>query len=152
MPGLIEFVRQYGLREYVAMVTVAAVCGIGVAALINFSSQGVAGGQALLKTRAKIESESSRLLTTRVSHQARTALPARHRVRSHALRQAPAAGPRRVSPRPAARLVAVRTPAHAPKPVVRAPAPAPKPTLAPKQRSSGGGQKPKGQLQFDDSG
>jgi hypothetical protein len=165
MPGLIEFLRQYSLREYLSMVTLAALCGLGVAALINFSSQGVAGGQALLKTKAQIEADHSRLLTTRVSH-ASPARPARpHRARSRARRHSAKPRPRHKSHAPAARLVAVRTPTRAPaprprtesrpkpapKPVVRAPQPAPKPAAAPKQPSSGGGE-PKRTLQFDDSG
>ena len=152
MPGLIEFLRQYGLREYLSMVMVAALCGSGVAALINVSSHGAAGGQVLVKTKAQIEADSSRLLTTRVSAPAR---PVR-RARRQASRAA------------AARLAAVRTPAPATAPeprvvtrprsapaatpVVRAPRPAATPAPAPKHASSDAGGKSGGSLQFDDSG
>lgn len=146
MPVLIAFLRQYGLREYLLMLTVAAVCGLGLAALINAASGDVAGGQALLKTKAQLEANSSRVLTTRVFKPVREAHPQRRH------RSAPASA--------VPRLVAVRTPAPkpvvvqrqvalrpvpTPTPVVRAPRPAPKPAATPK-RSGGGSQ------QFDDSG
>jgi hypothetical protein len=154
MPRLIEFLRQYGPREYLLMLSVAAICGLGVAALINAASGDVAGGQALLKSKAQLEADSSRVLTTRVFKPVRASHPrrqARRHVRHHRFAPAPApAAPRVVTvrapaPRPKPAVVQKVAPAPAPRPVARAPRPAPKPTPAPK-RSSGGGS------QFDDSG
>jgi hypothetical protein len=160
MPRLIEFLRQYGPREYLLMLSVAAICGLGVAALINAASGDVAGGQALLKSKAQLEADSSRMLTTRVFKPVRAThprRPARRHQRRHVQHHRSAPMPARAS-----RIVAVSAPAPkpksavvqrqvaprptpAPRPVVRAPRPAPKPAPAPK-RSSGGGS------QFDDSG
>ena len=158
MPRLIEFLRQYGPREYLLMLSVAAICGLGVAALINAASGDVAGGQALLKTKAQLEADSSRVLTTRVFKPVRATHPrreARRQVRRHVRnhRFAPTPAPaapsvvtvRAPAPAPKPAVVQQVAPVPAPRPVVRAPRPAPKPAPAPK-RSSGGGS------QFDDSG
>jgi hypothetical protein len=160
MPVLIQALRNYGLREYGLTLSIAVVCGLGLAALLNASAGGK-GGEATLKTKAQIASQSSRLFTTRVAQPVRVAHPvrrhhvhhARHRHhRSHARRHYAAP-----TPAPATQLVSVRTPKPspapkpapvkyvAPKPIVRAPAPRPAPKPAPKKPSGGG-------LQFDDSG
>ena len=157
-PVLIEFLRQYGLREYLLMLSVAALCGLGVAALINAASGDVAGGQALLKTKAQLEADSSRVLTTRVFKPVRAipSSPGGSPSRSPSRAEPPVcarAGARRAQRRhgahPGSGAKAGRrstvAPVPAPRPVVRAPRPAPKPAPAPK-RSSGGGS------QFDDSG
>jgi hypothetical protein len=160
MPVLVAFLRNYGLREYGITLGIAAVCGLGVAAFLNASAGNVSGGAATLKTKAQIDAQSSRILSTRVTKAVRASHPVRHRrthvhrqKRSHAKRHHAARTPAPSAPVP--KLVAVRTPAPtpapapqpvkvvAPKPVVRAPAP--KRASAPKK--TGGGS-----LQFDDSG
>ena len=149
MPRLIAFLRQYGPREYLLTLSLAGLCGLGVAALINASAGDVAGGQALLKTKAQIEANDSQLLTTRVYKPARVSHPKRRQVRHRAAQQSFV---RRAA---AAQLVAARTPVPSPAPAVvqrvapqPAPKPAPKPAPAPKHKRSGGG----GSLQFDESG
>jgi hypothetical protein len=159
MPILI-FLRQYGPREYLITLAVAALVGLGIAVLLNSASGGDPGAPALLKTKAQLAASSSRLLTTHVykTPPAPAPAPVRHhaRARRHHVRHvrhiSPAPAPVVASPAP--KLVAVRTPTPVVRPVVRAPspprviqrpAPRPRPAPAPK-RTSGGG------LQFDDSG
>jgi hypothetical protein len=163
MPVLTEYLRRYGIREYLSMLAVAVVCGLGIAALINASSSGAQGGAPIaLKTKAQLDAERSRVFTTRVSGPAAERRPARrHRARHH--RRAHVRRHHRAAAAP--RLVAVRKPAPAkalrpavaapravpqpvyrpaPRPVVSAPRPAPRPAPAPKR---GGGSQA-----FDDSG
>jgi hypothetical protein len=154
MPLLIGYLRQYGPREYLLMLTVAAVCGLGVATLINLSAGGDAG-EALLKPKPQIDANSPRRLTTRVyspAHEARRAsrqhAPVRHHRRARPPVETSAPPPIAQTPAPQRQepLVEPKPAPIAPTPVVRRPAPAPTPT------ESSGGAKRGGSVDFDDSG
>jgi hypothetical protein len=166
MPILI-FLRRYGIREYGITLTVAAIAGLGLAAMLN-STSGGDSGEALLKPKtATVAQKAVADSAPAIARETRIARPVattRHRTRKHAHRHrrhgharrhsAPAPAP---SPAPAqTQLVVQRTPAPqpqrqaapkpAPAPVVHTPAPKPvsKPTAAPKPSG--------GSVQFDDSG
>ena len=164
MPVL-EFLRQYTLREYSAVLAVALIGAAGVVFLLNSAGAGATGGETLAlkresartapvssvrsveaeaqaarkraQERARILAERRRIRAIRTARAERRAAAA---TRSRAARRTVV----RSTPRPAASApirVVNRTPAPRPKP---APAPSP----SPKKSGSGGG----GGGSFDDSG
>jgi hypothetical protein len=169
---VLEFFRQYSLREYTAILVIALMGGIGVVFLLNTASGGRASsGEVRLvkreaartapalsvrpveakqaadaqraKERARILAERRRIEAIRAKRAARrAAVLARARSRSRS-RPTVVSAPRRTSPAPTR--VVNTTPAPAPRP---RPAPAPAPKPAPKQSGAGGG----GGGSFDDSG
>ena len=171
MPVL-EFFRQYTLREYTAVLVVALTGGIGVVFLLNTASGGGASsGEVRLvkreaartapalsvrsveakqaddarraRERARILAERRRIEALRAKRAARRAVVlARARARRPS-RRTVVSRPPRTSPAPTRVVNTAPTPAPRPRP---APAPAPKPT--PKQSGTGGG----GGGSFDDSG
>ena len=165
MPVL-EFLRQYTLREYTAVLAVALIGAAGVVFLLNSAGAGATSGETLALKRepartapvSSVRSVEAEALAARKRAQERARILAeRRRIRAirtaRAERRAAAAAARsraarrtvvRSTPRPAASApirVVNRAPAPRPKP---APAPSP----SPKKSGSGGG----GGGSFDDSG
>jgi hypothetical protein len=164
---VLEFLRQYTLREYTAVLAVAVIGAAGVMFLLNSAGAGTAGGETLALKRETARTGSVGSVRTleaeaiaakeRAQERARI-LAERRRIRAirsaRAERRAAAAARARAArrtvvrstPRPAASTpirVVNRTPVAKPRPK---PAPAPSPT--PKKSGSGGG----GGGSFDDSG
>jgi hypothetical protein len=169
---VLEFLRQYTLREYTAVVAVALMGAAGVVLMLNAASGGTAGsGETLLKRetaqrapipmssadaahvaaaerakeRARLLAERRRIEALRAQRAARrAAVLARARAKSAARRTVV-----RSTPKPAAAAptpVVDRTPSPVPqqKPAV-APAPKPSPKKSGPATGGGGGS-------FDDSG
>jgi hypothetical protein len=162
---VLEFIRQYTLREYTAILAVALIGAAGVVFMLNSAGSAPASGETLAlkrettrsapagslrsteaeaqaaKERARVLAEQRRVRAMRAQRAARrAAVAARARVRTASRTVV------RSAPRPAAAApirVVNRTPAPAPRPT-----PAPAPTPTPKKSGSGGG----GGGSFDDSG
>jgi hypothetical protein len=169
---VLEFLRQYTLREYTAVVAVALMGAAGVVLMLSAASGGTAGsGETLLKRetatrapsptssadaahaasverakeRARLLAERRRIRALRAQRAARrAAVLAQARAKSAAKRTVARRAPRPASAAPSTPVVD-RTPSPAPQ-QKRAVAPAPKPT--PKKSGPAGG----GGGTFDDSG
>lgn len=168
MPVL-EFVRQYTLREYTAVLAVAVIGGAGLVLMLSAAGTGSAGGETLALKRETARSapvgsvrsvEAEALAAARRAKERDQLLAERRRIRAMRAQRAArrAAVAARARSRSAARRTVVRS---APRPaaaapirvVNRTPSPAPRPkpapvsTPAPKKSGSGGGGGG-----FDDSG
>jgi hypothetical protein len=166
--SVVEFLRQYSLREYIAVLAVAIIGGVGVVFLLNSAGAGPATGETIALKRAEDRSappesvrvvESEAIAAERRAKERAKVLAERRRIRAmraaRAERRAAVAARSRAARRTVVRS-APRPAASAPiRAVNRTPAPAPKPKPAPvsapspkKSGSSGGG----GGGTFDDSG
>ena len=171
MPVL-EFLRQYTLREYTAVLVVALMGAAGVVFMLNAASGGAAGSRETLlkretahttpipmssadaehvaamqraKERARRLAERRRIQAMRARRAAqRAAVLAQARAKSAARRTVARSTPQRTSPAPTR--VVNPTPRPAPQ-QKRAVAPAPKPTPKKSGPADGGGGGT-----FDDSG
>jgi hypothetical protein len=169
---VLEFLRQYTLREYTAVLAIALMGAAGVVFMLNAASGGPAGsGETLLKRetahttpvpmssadaehvaavqrakeRARLLAERRRIRAMRAQRAARrAAVLAQARAKSAARRTVARSTPRRTSTAPARVVNPTPSPAPQQKPVA---APAPKPT--PKKSGPAGGG---GGGSFDDSG
>jgi hypothetical protein len=167
---VLELLRQYTLREYIAVLAVALIGGAGLVFMLSAAGTGSAGGETLAlkrettrsapagsvrsveveafaaarraKERARMLAERRRIHAMRAERAARrAAVAARARSRSAARRRTVV----RSTPRPVA-AAPIRVVNPTPSPAPR-PKPAPVSTPAPKKSGSGGGGGG-----FDDSG
>jgi hypothetical protein len=168
---VLEFLRQYTLREYTAVLAVALMGGAGLVFMLNAAGTGSAGSETLALKRETARSaptgsvrsvEAEALAAARRAKERAQILAERRRIRAMRARRAArraavaararASKPRRrtvvrSAPRPAAS-APIRVVTRAPSPAPR-PKPAPVSTPTPKKSGSGGGG---GGGSFDDSG